>query len=122
MDDEEPIRRMAQSLLKKLGLEVQTVDTGEKAVEAYAEARASGRPFDGVMMDLTVPGGMGGTQALAEMKKIDPDVRAIVSSGYSSDPVLANFRDYGFVAVVPKPYRIPELIKALRDVFPGRAP
>ena len=122
MDDEAPIRRMAQSLLEKLGLEVKAVDTGEEAVAAYAEAHAQGRPFDVVMMDLTVPGVMGGREALVEMRKLDPSVRAIVSSGYSSDPVLANFREYGFMAVVAKPYRIPELIKALREVVPGREP
>ena len=71
-------------------------------------------------MDLTVPGAMGGRQAMEQLRKLDPQVRAIVSSGYSIDPVMANFADYGFSARVTKPYRAADLSRVLRDVLSGR--
>lgn len=117
MDDEETIRRMAQALLVRLGFEVVTVSDGAAAVSTYAEALSSGQPFRVVVMDLTVPGGMGGRQAMEELLKIDSGVRAIVSSGYSSDPVLANHRAHGFRGVVAKPYRIADLARVLRTVI-----
>jgi len=117
MDDEESIRVMASVLLKRLGLEAVTAEDGHEAVRLFQEARAQQRPFDVVVMDLTVPGGMGGRQAMEQMLAIDPQVRAIVSSGYSSDPVMANFRAYGFRGMVAKPYRITDLAAALRAVL-----
>ena len=69
------------------------------------------------MMDLTVPGAMGGREAMQELLKLDPAVRAIVSSGYSGDPVLANFRAYGFCGIVPKPYRLSDLANAVRNAL-----
>jgi PAS domain S-box-containing protein len=117
MDDEEGIREMAGMLLKRLGLEPTTVADGAAAVREYEAARAAGRPYDVVMVDLTVPGGMGGLQAMRELLKLDPQVRAIVSSGYSSDPVLANHRVHGFRGVVPKPFRVGDLADTLRAVL-----
>lgn len=117
MDDEEPIRSMAAVLLARLGLEAVTAEDGAEAVRLFQQARETQRPFDVVVMDLTVPGGMGGLQALQEMRALDPEVRAIVSSGYSSDPVLANFRAHGFRGMVAKPYRITDLAEALRAVL-----
>ena len=117
MDDEEPIRLMAAVLLGRLGLDPMIAEDGTEAVQHFRTAHAEGRPFDAVVMDLTVPGGMGGLEALREMQAIDPDVRAIVSSGYSSDPVLANFRAHGFRGMVAKPYRITDLAAALREVM-----
>ena len=120
MDDEESIRRMAETLLQHLGLEVETVPDGEEVLQRYFEAKATERPFDVVVMDLTVPGAMGGRQAMEQLRKLDPQVRAIVSSGYSIDPVMANFADYGFSARVTKPYRAADLSRVLRDVLSGR--
>jgi CheY-like chemotaxis protein/two-component sensor histidine kinase len=117
MDDEQAIREMASQLLKRIGFGVTTVPEGEEAVNAYREAMASGRRYDLVIMDLTVPGGMGGLEALRRMKVIDPSVRAIVSSGYSSDPVMSDFRAYGFSGMIPKPYRITDFAKAIRQVL-----
>lgn len=119
MDDEENIRLMATALLGRLGFEVETVADGAEAVQAYAVARSEGRPFALVVMDLTVPGGMGGMEAMRELLKIDPEVKAIVSSGYSSDPVMANYQTHGFKGTVPKPYKITDLAKAVRRVLEG---
>ncbi|HEY0947811.1 MAG TPA: PAS domain S-box protein [Opitutaceae bacterium] len=121
MDDEDTIRSMAHTLLTRLGFEVTTVADGAEAVRAYGEARAAGRPYQVVIMDLTVPGGMGGKEAMHELRKLDPDVRAIVSSGYSSDPVMANYQAHGFHGMVAKPYRVSDLAKALRSVLDAGA-
>jgi CheY-like chemotaxis protein len=117
MDDEEPIRVMTAALLERLGLEATVARDGSEAVREFALARIKGQPFDVVIMDLTVPGGMGGAAAMQEMLKIDPQVRGIVSSGYSSDPVMANFRAHGFRGSVPKPYRMADFRRTLRDVL-----
>ncbi|MFZ5496727.1 MAG: ATP-binding protein [Verrucomicrobiota bacterium] len=113
MDDEEVIRRVAGRMLALAGHETVFTADGAEAVRAYAAARQSGRPFDVVIFDLTVPGGMGGKDALQELLRLDPDIRAIASSGYSSDPIMANPRTYGFKVSLPKPYDIPDLMRAV---------
>jgi PAS domain S-box-containing protein len=117
MDDEESIIAMAGGLLLRLGFEVELARDGAEAVTKFSEARAAGRPFDVVVMDLTVPGGIGGREAINQLRRIDPNVRAIVSSGYSSDPVLANHRAYGFRGMVAKPYRVEDFARVLRMVL-----
>ncbi len=117
MDDEEPIRVMTRSLLERLGLEVVVTGDGEEAVKQFARARANGQPFDAVIVDLTVPGGMGGAAAMSEILKLDPDARGIVSSGYSSDPIMADFRAHGFRGSVPKPYKVSDFARTLRAVL-----
>jgi len=120
MDDEEPIRQMAAFLLRRFGFDVVCVADGEEVVRKYQEAQNNGAPFLLVMVDLTVPGGMGGREAVAELRKIDPQVKAIVSSGYSSDPVLANYREHGFCGVAAKPYEMADLAQVLRSVLAER--
>ncbi len=117
MDDEVGICEMAKELLNQLGMEATAVTDGAAVVREYGAARAAGRPYDVVMLDLTVPGGMGGLQAMRELLKLDPQVRAIVSSGYSTDPVLANHREHGFRGVVPKPFLLPDLAETIRAVL-----
>ncbi len=117
MDDEEPIRVMTCSLLERLGLEVVVTCDGDEAVKQFELARSSGRPFDAVIVDLTVPGGRGGAAAMAEILKLDPGARGIVSSGYSSDPIMANFRAHGFRGSVPKPYKVSDFARTLRAVL-----
>ena len=117
MDDEEIIRDAAQRILQTAGYEVEVVKDGSEAVELYRKARESGKPFGAVILDLTVPGGTGGKDALKRLLEIDPAVRAIVSSGYSHDPVMANYRDYGFVGVIAKPYKIREMSEIVRKVM-----
>jgi CheY-like chemotaxis protein len=120
MDDEETIRKMATLLLKQLGFETECAVEGAEAVEKYRAARASGNPFTLVIMDLTVPGGFGGREAIGLLRQIDPQVRAIVSSGYSSDPVLANYRAHGFCSVVAKPYQLDDFVHAIREALADR--
>jgi signal transduction histidine kinase/ActR/RegA family two-component response regulator len=122
MDDEEPIVQMASTLLQRLGFEVEVTRDGAETVQKFEAAHAAGRPFDLVVMDLTVPGGMGGREAIEQLRQIDPGVKAIVSSGYSSDPVLANYRAYGFRGMVAKPYKIDDFTRVLREVMRGSRP
>ena len=117
MDDEEPIRVMTKALLERLGLQTTVTKDGGAAVREFQLAREGGRPFDLVIMDLTVPGAMGGADAMKEILKIDPKARGVVSSGYSSDPVMANYRAHGFSGMVPKPYRIADFARTIRDVM-----
>jgi signal transduction histidine kinase/ActR/RegA family two-component response regulator len=121
MDDEETIRDVGARVLRRLNYEAATVADGTECIRAYQEALAAGRPFDLVIMDLTVPGGMGGIKTVAELRKFDPHVRAIVSSGYSKDPVLANFRNFGFCAVVAKPYDVAHLAAVIERVLSQRS-
>ncbi len=120
MDDEEPIREMAGLFIKRLGGDFVGAPDGAEAVRLYEEARAAGRPFEVVVMDLTVPGGMGGREAIEKLLLLDPQVKAIVSSGYSRDPVLGSYRQHGFCAILPKPYSLDQLHKVLIDVVSRR--
>jgi CheY-like chemotaxis protein len=120
MDDEEPIREMAEMFIKRLGAEFTGVADGAAAIEAYRAALALGQPYDVVVMDLTVPGGMGGREAMQKLVEIDPKVRAIVSSGYSRDPVLGSYRQHGFSGILPKPYGLDQLRKVLVEVATQR--
>jgi CheY-like chemotaxis protein len=129
MDDEGPIIQMAGLLLQRLGFDVEVARDGSEAVQKFEAAHSAGRPFDLVVMDLTVPGGMGGREAMEHLRRIDPGVKAIVSSGYSSDPVLANYRMHGFRGMVVKPFKIEDLTRVLREAMresrspiPGKAP
>ncbi|OPZ38129.1 MAG: Blue-light-activated protein [Spirochaetes bacterium ADurb.BinA120] len=113
MDDEELVRNVATRMMVHLGYKVTCVRNGEEAVEEFERAHKGKDPYDIVVLDLTVPGGMGGLEAIGAIRAIIPDVRAIVSSGYSDDPVMAEYKKYGFDEVVIKPYKIEELSDAL---------
>ncbi|MBE2215242.1 MAG: response regulator [Opitutaceae bacterium] len=117
MDDEETIRRLGERCLRHLGCEVQVAADGGECVRIYQAAMQGGRRFDAVILDLTVPGGLGGRETIQALKAIDPAVRAIVSSGYSNDPVMAHYREHGFAAVVPKPYSVDVLTLTLQRVL-----
>ncbi len=121
MDDEEIIRDVTDGILSRLGYEVECVSSGAEAVAAYARAKEKGRPFDVVIIDLTVPGGMGGKEALQKLQMIDPGVTAIVSSGYSNDPIMTEFRKYGFHGVVSKPYTIKALSDTVQSVIAAKS-
>jgi signal transduction histidine kinase/ActR/RegA family two-component response regulator len=117
MDDEEPIRKLLEFALRRLGYEVETARDGAEAIALYEEAKAAANPFDAVLLDLTVRGGMGGVEAAARLKELDPPCRLIVSSGYSASPVLSEFARYGFDAVLPKPWSMPDLSAVIRRVL-----
>jgi PAS domain S-box-containing protein len=116
MDDEEMIRMIAAEMLEYLGYNATTCTTGEEAISLYRAANDSGSPFFAVIMDLTIPGGMGGKEAAQKILEFDPGARLIVSSGYSVDPVMANFGKYGFRGAVIKPYEAMEISNVLRAV------
>ena len=119
MDDEEMIREMTTHMIKGLGYRVQTCCDGEEAIARYRVARDAGSPYSAVIMDLTVPGGMGGREAARHITAIDPDARLIVSSGYSTDPIMADYRKFGFSATLMKPYTLAEIAKALGSLQLG---
>ncbi len=119
MDDEKALRDVAVDILGAIGYEGAAVKDGAEALAVYRAAMETGRPFDAVIMDLTIPGGMGGKEAVRKLLEIDPAAKAIVSSGYSSDPVMSDFRRYGFRGVIAKPYRVRELGEVLGSVVSG---
>jgi DNA-binding NtrC family response regulator len=117
MDDEAMIRNLAGNILKRLGYEPAFALNGEEAIALYKEALDTGIPFDAVILDLTVKGGMGGKETIQELVSIDPGVRGIVSSGYANDPGVTNYRDFGFCAVMAKPYRVKEIGEQLEQLL-----
>ena len=119
MDDDKPILILAGKMLKRLGYEVDFASDGAEALDAYQQARDAGSPFAAVVLDLTIPGGMGGKETIQQLRMIDPEVKAIVSSGYSNDPIIAEFRQHGFIGVVAKPYNTKELGQVLQQVLAG---
>jgi CheY-like chemotaxis protein len=117
MDDDDLVRRSAARVLSSLGFDVVPARDGMELLAVCEAARASGRPIDAAILDLTVPGGMGGKEAVAVLREREPLVKAIVSSGYSSDPVMAEYARYGFAGVIAKPYRIEEMSAVLQRVL-----
>ena len=109
LEDEPLIRQLIVSNLTAAGCEVTPTSEGSETVARYTEAFLSGKRYDLVVMDLSIPNGMGGAQAMEKIRQVDPGVRAIVSSGYSDDPIMSRYADYGFQAVLPKPYQPTEL-------------
>ena len=118
MDDEKLVREVAGRMLRHIGYEdIEFAVDGAEAIKLYKAALESGNPFSVAVLDLTIAGGMGGEETIRELLKIDPGVKAIVSSGYIDDPVMAKCKDYGFSGIVSKPYTIDELRKAIQDVI-----
>ncbi len=120
MDDEASLRKMVGRMLKNLGYESEFAKDGAETIEMYKEAKEAEKPYDAVILDLTIPGGMGGKEAINKLLEIDPEVKAIVSSGYSDDSVLANLQEYGFKGTMPKPFESRSLSKVLHEVLEGK--
>jgi PAS domain S-box-containing protein len=119
MDDEASVRRTVGRMLGNLGYEPEFAKDGGEAIEMVKEAKEAKKPYDAVILDLTVPGGMGGKECITKLLEIDPGIKAIVSSGYSEDQVLSNFQEYGFKGMMPKPFKTRSLSKVLHDVLRG---
>ncbi len=117
MDDEEPIRTITKKMLETFGYSVTLTENGEEAIEVYSKAFEEKPSFDLVIMDLTIPGGMGGKDASKKILGIDPGARIVISSGYSNDPIMSNHQDYGLKGIIPKPYRIAEFKKTVDQLL-----
>ncbi len=117
MDDEEIVSTTAGAILNEFGFDVTLTSDGMETIELYTKMKDSEKPFDLVIMDLTIQGGMGGRETMQKLLEIDPDIKAIVSSGYSSNPIMANFRSYGFMGMLNKPYKVNELVNAINSVL-----
>ena len=110
-------RLVTGELLTDLGHDVAFAEAGKEALEAYRAARDAGTPFDVVILDLTIRGGMGGIETLRNLLEIDPDVKAVVSSGYSDDAAFSNYREQGFQAFLKKPYEAEDLQSILNALL-----
>jgi len=119
MDDEEPVRTITRDMLSTLGYDVAAAASGEEAIEMYRVAMESGEPFAAVLLDLTVRGGLGAKGTIERLRELDPEVQAIVSSGYATDEIIHHYRDHGFSAMITKPYTIRKLSETLRLVLAG---
>lgn len=117
MDDEEMLRNLVEKMLERLGYAAETVKNGIEAVETYKTRKDSKEPFDAVILDLTIKGGMGGKQTVQELLKIDPHVRAIVCTGYAHDPIMTEFQEYGFKGAMAKPYEMKALEGTLKKLL-----
>lgn len=117
MDDEQQIRTILKEMLSLAGYEVNVAETGEEALRLFNIARQVKRPFDAVIMDLIIPHGMGGREAIAKLREIDTNVPVLVSSGYSNDPVMARHRDFGFSGVLAKPYRMMDMLNTIAEMI-----
>ncbi|MDM8539593.1 DUF3365 domain-containing protein [Desulfococcaceae bacterium HSG9] len=117
LDDDEAVREITAAMLEKLGHEATFAVDGQEAVAKYRKAHQNETGYDMVIADLTIPGGMGGQEATREILKIDPQAKIIVSSGYATDPVMANYKEYGFQGRAEKPYRLAELRKVIQQVL-----
>jgi signal transduction histidine kinase/ActR/RegA family two-component response regulator len=117
MDDEEVIRTVACAIAKALGHRAESAHHGKEVIEKYQAALQSGEPFDIVILDLTIKDGMGGAEALRKLLEIDPEVKAVVTSGYSHDAVIASYREHGFKAFLKKPYNVDQLREVLNTLL-----
>jgi two-component system cell cycle sensor histidine kinase/response regulator CckA len=117
MDDDEMVRDVVNEMLTKLGHEVILASEGKEAIKSYKESINLDDRFDLVIMDLTIPGGMGGKEAVQEVLKLDKDAKVIVSSGYYNDPIMANYKDYGFCSAIGKPFDLSKLVEVIGQVF-----
>lgn len=119
MDDEEVVRLVAGEMLKYLGYEVEFAKDGKEAIEMCVDALKANKPFHAAIMDLSIPGGTGGKEAIKKLLELDAKIKVLVSSGNENDPVMSNFRAYGFAGVVMKPYQVEELGQKVKDALAG---
>ena len=121
MDDEEMILKIAKELLQHMGYEVMTTQNGEETIRLYRQAMELKKPFDVAILDLAIPGRMGGKEVIQELALLDPTVKAIISSGYLNDPIIRDFQKYGFSGILTKPYDAKELDEKLQYIIKAKA-
>jgi len=121
MDDEQVVLEFLSRMLEHIGYDVSTCKEGGQATAAFTEAKAEGKPFDIVMMDLVICNGMGGQEAVLEIKKIDPQARVIATSGHLDHPVMLDHAQFGFKAAIPKPYKMDKLKEIIESVLTAPA-
>ncbi|MDQ1331607.1 MAG: two-component system, cell cycle sensor histidine kinase and response regulator CckA, partial [Thermodesulfobacteriota bacterium] len=117
MDDDSALKAMTGEMLEVLGYEAEFAADGVEAINMFTEARKCGKPYDAAILDLTIPGGMGGKETIRKLLELDHELKAIVCSGYSDDPVMANYREYGFKGIMPKPFDLQALGRVLNEVL-----
>jgi CheY-like chemotaxis protein len=117
MDGDDIVREVCGEICQRLGHAVELAEDGSQAIELYRKAWETGHPFDGMIIDLTIPGGIGGKDTIKILRNINPDVKMIVASGYTHDPVMAGINKNGFSSVITKPYKLEELREALMDIL-----
>jgi len=117
MDDQETILNVVSDILRCLGYDVQLARDGAEAIELYKETLDNGDRFDAVLIDLTIPTGMGGAEAITKLRQIDPKIKAIVCSGYLADPIMLSYENYGFRAAIGKPYSAAKLAQTISEVI-----
>lgn len=118
MDDDEMIRTLVKNMLEVFGYETLSAQNGEEAIRLFQESRERGEPVAAIIMDLTIPGGMGGKDAVREIHRIDPEAKVVVASGYSNDPIMADYAEYGFCAAMVKPFKLEEFQEMIRKIRP----
>ncbi len=117
MDDDKHIQKLAVTMLQSLGMTAETVSDGDEAIDKFKQAQSQGSPYDLVILDLTIPGGLGGKETCKKLLDLSPEAKIIVSSGYTNDTVLANYGQYGFVDMITKPYTINNLKSVIQRVM-----
>ena len=117
MDDDSMVREMVKKMLSRFGHDVLLAENGHEAIKLYNKYLNEDRSIDIIIMDLTIPGGMGGKDTVSEILKVNPDAKVIVASGYSNDPVMAHFQDYGFASSIAKPFKLAELNKIINEIL-----
>jgi two-component system, cell cycle sensor histidine kinase and response regulator CckA len=117
LDDDQAVREVIGQMVGILGYEAAYASDGEEAIGMYLQERASRQGFAAIIADLTIPGGMGGKETVSRLLDLDPQIKVVVSSGYNDDPVMADFRSYGFIAALPKPVGMAQLSKTLMEIL-----
>ncbi|RMD86968.1 MAG: response regulator [Calditrichaeota bacterium] len=117
MDDDEQVRVVSEKLLQKVGYEVQVAKDGVEAIQLYEEARLTGDPYDVVIIDLQIEEGMGGEETIKKLKQKDPEVKAILSTGDVNNPIFSQYKKFGFIEVISKPYNIDEFYSIVNEVI-----
>jgi CheY-like chemotaxis protein len=117
MDDNESIRSLVLNILKNFNFTLEFARDGKEAINLYKKSKNTNKPFDLVILDLTIPDGMGGKETIEKLIEIDPKVKAVVTSGYSNDPVLSDYKNYGFKSALIKPFDLTMIINSIKEAI-----